>query len=158
MVFQRTLHVIPGAEPPKDSVWMAFATSDMEWVDEHFGVASRFAIYRVGVHGNALERVVEFAPSTMDGSEDKLVRRMESLEGCTAIHCLAIGASAARQLIQRRVLPVRLDTPEKVQSLLIQAQQRMTHGLYSPIQPPTTAEDDIHKRFKQVLMEDSWRE
>ncbi|MEO5365519.1 MAG: NifB/NifX family molybdenum-iron cluster-binding protein [Magnetococcus sp. WYHC-3] len=122
---QRNLVLV--AEPRPDindeEQRIAFATSDMRRVNEHFGTARRFAIYRIDAHCARLERVVDFDPARQDGNEDKLGPRLAALAGCRAIHCRAIGASAVRQLLQHGVKPVRWEEEPSIEMLVADIQR-----------------------------------
>ncbi|MBF0436804.1 MAG: nitrogen fixation protein NifX [Magnetococcales bacterium] len=139
------------------AIRVAFATSDMTWVDEHFGVARQFAIYRINTERAELERVVEFAAAVRDGGEDKLIRRLQALDGCAAVHCLAIGASAVRQLLKRKVQPILLDDREEVSRCLIRARQQLAQGRTAGPFPPRN-ERATQNWLKQSLQEETWGE
>jgi len=54
----------------------------------------------------------------MDGNEDKLAAKVDFLAGCAAVHVLAIGASAIKQLTAKGIAPIRVDEMDRIDDLL----------------------------------------
>lgn len=87
---------------------VAFATSDQKHIDQHFGSCQGFAIYLVSKDETRFKEAIAFAPAREDGNEDKLKARIEALQGCAAIYCLAVGGSAIAQLKQAGIQPMKV--------------------------------------------------
>jgi len=90
---------------------VAFATSDVSVIDEHFGSATRFATYRVWADTDELVSVTPFhqAEGEHDGNEGKLAAKIAALEGCAAVFCQAVGGSAIRQLLALGIQPIKVE-------------------------------------------------
>ena len=82
MAMQRQLKVLADDDGDAVALQVAFATSDLKHVDQHFGSAERFAIYRVEPDRITLSRVAEFGALEKDGNENKLLEKFMLLEGC----------------------------------------------------------------------------
>ena len=115
MGLQRRMQVIDSSTPENEevnlldtAVKVAFATSDMTHVNQHFGSAKSFAVYAINPDDAKLLEACQFGQLEQDGNEDKLVSKMAILEGCAAVYCHAIGSSAVRQLVVRGVQPVKV--------------------------------------------------
>jgi nitrogen fixation protein NifX len=102
------------------SVKIAFASSDRRVVDQHFGAAEAFCIYSLAADDQRLIEVAEFHNSdvVMDGHEGKLASKIELLEGCAAVYCNAVGASAIKQLLAAGIQPMKVDEGTPVDELL----------------------------------------
>ncbi|ABM61059.1 NifB/NifX family molybdenum-iron cluster-binding protein [Halorhodospira halophila] len=88
------------------SVRIAFATGDRHTVDQHFGLASGFAIYQVGCSGTRLLEVAAIEePADAAPDCDRLTPRLEVVDGCAALYCNAIGAPAVRRLLAQQCQP-----------------------------------------------------
>ena len=85
---------------------IAFATTDMETVNQHFGSAKSFAIYAVNMDDAQLLEAAQFGELSQDGNEDKLSVKLDLLSGCAAVYCQAVGGSAINQLIAKGIQPV----------------------------------------------------
>ncbi|GAB1260408.1 NifB/NifX family molybdenum-iron cluster-binding protein [Aurantivibrio plasticivorans] len=109
-------------------VKVAFATSDRQSVNQHFGSASCFAIYGVGPDDSKLLNVTEFCDLNQDGNEDKLVIKLEVLSGCIAVYCRACGASAVRQLMSLGIQPVKVTEGAQINELIKALQQELKEG------------------------------
>ena len=131
MTFTRRLQLV-GCNT-EDS-WMttalkvAFATSDMKHVDQHFGAAQAFAIYAVDRDQACFVEASEFGFLDMNGNEDKLVAKIAVLEGCVAVYSQAVGASAISQLKAKGIQPVKVAPDTSIAQLLATLQQELKEG------------------------------
>ncbi|MBL4832560.1 MAG: nitrogen fixation protein NifX [Pseudomonas sp.] len=109
-------------------VKVAFASSDREEVDEHFGSASSFAVYAISPDDSMLVQVTEFGHLNQDGNEDKLKEKFTLLQDCVAVYCRACGASAVRQLMAMGIQPVKVSEGTLITDLVEQLQQELREG------------------------------
>ncbi|MEN9228388.1 MAG: nitrogen fixation protein NifX [Gloeomargarita sp. GMQP_bins_120] len=89
---------------------VAFATTDGEHINAHFGWARLLAVYEVSPAGYHLVEQHSFPTGTEDGNEDKLVPKLEFLKArpdCKIVYVSAIGGNAAARLINQGVMPVK---------------------------------------------------
>lgn len=107
---------------------VAFASDDRVMVNQHFGAAMGFAIYAFDDEQERLVELVEFPPDHMAGNENKLPARIQALAGCAAVYCLAVGASAVKQLLAAGVQPVRLDQAMPIDPILKLIRQALGKG------------------------------
>lgn len=107
---------------------VAFATSNSQTVDQHFGSAQSFAIYGVNPESTQLLGVSEFGQLEQDGNEDKLATKLDLLDGCVAVYCRACGASAVRQLLARNVQPIKVAEDATIVDLLAALQAELREG------------------------------
>lgn len=107
---------------------VAFATSDRQRVDQHFGSSVSFVIYGVNLDSARLLSVAEFGEQEQDGNEDKLAHKLEWLAGCIAVYCRACGASAVRQLLALGVQPVKVTDATPIAELLEALQAELREG------------------------------
>jgi nitrogen fixation protein NifX len=110
------------------SIRIAFATSDMTHVNQHFGSAKSFAVYAINPDDAKLLEASQFGQQDQDGNEDKLVSKLVALEGCAAVYCHAIGSSAVRQLVARGVQPVKVSDNVAIDDLIEMLQDEMRVG------------------------------
>lgn len=98
---------------------VAFATENLIDVDAHFGWAKKIAIYEVQPESSRLLEVVEFAGDLAeDGTEDKLVPKLDAVRDCAMLYVAAIGGSAAAKVVNLRVHPVKVPTPQSIASII----------------------------------------
>lgn len=126
-MLQRHMRLV-GSEVLDTALKVAFATSDMKTVNQHFGSASSFAIYAVDQDSAQLLEVAQFGHLAQDGNEDKLVVKINTLAGCSAVYSQAIGSSAIRQLLGHGIQPVRVDADSSIQGLIEALQQEIKKG------------------------------
>jgi nitrogen fixation protein NifX len=107
---------------------VAFATSDMKHVDQHFGAAQAFAIYALDQEKACFVEAVEFGKLDMDGNEDKLVHKIAALKGCIAVYSQAVGASAINQLKAKGIQPVKISPGAAISGLLTSLQEELKQG------------------------------
>jgi nitrogen fixation protein NifX len=107
---------------------VAFASTDMKHVDQHFGAAESFAIYVVDMERTQLLEVAQFGQLEQDGNEDKLAAKLDALEGCIAVYSQAAGASAVAQLKARGIQPVKVSAGAPIADLLVTLQEELRSG------------------------------
>ncbi|MES9935116.1 MAG: NifB/NifX family molybdenum-iron cluster-binding protein [Sedimenticola sp.] len=131
MTLQRRLQLV-GCNTEEQ--WMttalkvAFATSDMKHVDQHFGAAQSFAIYAVDQEKACFVEANEFGQLAMDGNEDKLAAKIEALDGCIAVYSQAVGASAIQQLKAKGIQPVKVSPGAEISELIESLQDELRQG------------------------------
>ncbi len=132
MAMQRRLKVLQSGT--EESHWVdtavkvAFASTDMKQVDQHFGSAESFALYAVDMERSELLEVVQFGELAMDGNEDKLVAKIAALEGCIAVYTQAVGASAVGQLKHKGIQPVKVTPGAYISDLLESLRDQLREG------------------------------
>lgn len=128
MQLQRQLRVVDPVVDEGTSLKVAFATTDMKQVNQHFGSAKAFAVYAVNPEQSTLLEVLQFGQLEQDGNEDKLAVKLRALEGCAIVYSQAVGASAVQQLMRINVQPVRVEPGARVSELIGALQQDMKNG------------------------------
>ncbi len=111
-----------------ESVRIAFASTDRVQVNQHFGAAEAFAIYEVEAGAASLVEVAEFIDNAQDGNENKLPGKIATLAGCAAVYCLAVGASAVKQLLAAGVQPIRVEEGSSIERLIGDIQCEIASG------------------------------
>jgi nitrogen fixation protein NifX len=117
-----------------ESTWMdaaikvAFASTDMKVVNQHFGSAESCGIFCIDMGHIQLLEVNQFGQLIQDGDEDKLVAKLNVLEGCAAVYSQAVGASAVAQLTSRGIQPVKVSQGAEILYLLKSLQEELRSG------------------------------
>ncbi|OCR22527.1 nitrogen fixation protein NifX [Pseudomonas syringae] len=123
----RQLQVLDG-EDDGTLLKVAFASSDRDQVDQHFGSSRAFVIYGVNLERAQLLSLAEFDDQEQDGNEDKLLSKLDLLDGCIAVYCRACGASAVRQLLAIGVQPVKVGESARIGELIQALQAELRAG------------------------------
>jgi nitrogen fixation protein NifX len=131
MSLTRRIHIVPDTDKEKfmqTALKIAFATTDMETVNQHFGSAKSFALYAVDQEEAHFLEAAQFGELNQDGNEDKLSVKLDLLDGCAAVYCQAVGGSAINQLIARNIQPVKVHENSKIKTLIMDLQTEMKAG------------------------------
>jgi nitrogen fixation protein NifX len=131
MSLARRMQVVPHPEqrmPMDTAIKVAFATTDMVYVNQHFGSARSFAVYAVNPEQSELLEAAQFGELAQDGNEDKLSVKIQLLNGCAAVYCQAIGASAIKQIVAQGIQPIKVHEGSAIKDLLIDLQNEMKSG------------------------------
>ena len=137
---------------------IAFATTDMKHVNQHFGSAKSFAIYAVDPERTEFVEAAQFGVQDQDGNEDKLAVKFDLLKGCAAVYCQAVGASAVKQLVALGIQPVKVHEDSPIQKLLDDLQKELRSGPSSWVARAIKQQSgDDTKRFDEMADED-WQE
>jgi len=143
-------------ESAEKALRVAFATRDRRHVDQHFGAAEAFVIYAVGVDRSTMLEVVQFLEAPQDSNEGKLASKIALLDGCVAVYCEAVGASAIRQLLAKGIQPIKVREGAHIDDLIAQLQQDWLAGPAGWLAKAIRGRDD-ESRFAAMAAE-GWRE
>ena len=103
---------------------IAFATQDKESVNAHFGWAKSIVVYDVSATGYQFVESFEFGDKLEeDGDEDKLAPKLEAIKDCAIVYVAAIGGSAAAKVVNLRVHPVKVPTPQPIAQIIERLQE-----------------------------------
>ncbi len=137
---------------------VAFASSDGECVNQHFGSAQGFHVY--GVKGNdaKLMATKTFPKEKKDGNEDKLKPKLAWLHGCDLVYVGSVGGSATKQLIMLGAHPIVVkggpDIEEIIEELQVELNGTPSPMLERVIKQKTGKSDD---RFDEMA-DEGWDE
>ena len=109
-----------------DGIVVAFATSDLESIDAHFGSTKQFAMYAVNKEGYETVKIVKTSKEELgEGGDSKTDKIINALSGVDIVYFLDIGATAAAKVINNKIFPIKYkevikidDELEKLTSML----------------------------------------
>lgn len=153
----RQLQVLDG-EDDGTLLKVAFASSDRELVDQHFGSSRAFVIYGVTPDRAALMSVAEFGDQQQDGNEDKLLSKLSLLDGCIAVYCRACGASAVRQLLAIGVQPVRVTESVSIRELIDTLQAELRAGPSAWLAKAIRRTQGVDSQRFEAMASEGWDE
>lgn len=104
---------------------VAFASSDGDLVDQHFGSAQAFFVFSVGTEDARLITSKDFGYEKKDGNEDKLKPKLAWLVGADIVYCGSVGGSASRQLITLGITPMKVSGGPDVEELIDAIQSQL---------------------------------
>lgn len=99
---------------------IAFCTTDMETVNQHFGRADRVAIYEVDDKEYSLAEVREFVPIDPENSDHNVdtETKAKSLQDCAILYVAEIGGPAAAHVIKNKIHPIKVNDPVSIVEVL----------------------------------------
>lgn len=106
-----------------DELIVAFASMDGEIVDQHFGSARGFYVYRVSQDSSVFVTKKSFDKEKQDGNEDKLKPKLKWLAGGDLVYCGSIGGSATKQLIALGMQPRVVKEGPEIDEVITELQQ-----------------------------------
>lgn len=142
----------------ENAIKVAFATSDMLHVNQHFGSAQSFAIYAVDPKSSKLLEAAQFGDLAQDGNEDKLSVKLQLLEGCAAVYCQAVGASAIRQIVSQGIQPIKVHEGSQIKNLLKDLQQEMLTGPSSWLAKAISQQCGLDAQRFDAMEQEGWQE
>lgn len=111
---------------------VAFATSDGECVNQHFGSAVGFHVFGVSGNEATLLATKSFPKEKKDGNEDKLKPKLAWLHGCDLVYCGSVGGSATKQLIMLGAHPIVVKGGPDIEEVIEELQGEL-NGDLSPM-------------------------
>jgi len=128
MAIARHLRIATEETKMPNGIKVAFASSDMRHVDQHFGSAKSFVMYEVDLDQATMSDAIEFGELSQDGNEDKLEAKIEALAPCAAVYVQAIGGSAIAKLARIGVQPMKVASGSKISELVSGLQTELREG------------------------------
>ncbi len=117
---------------------IAFASNDRTTVNLHFGGAESLVIYDVAPGQADLVGVGEFVKAEQVGesgrsgmagtAHDKVLVKLDFVEGCHAVYAASIGASSVRRLMALGVQPIVVDNGHDILDLLNEVSLALVYG------------------------------
>ncbi len=114
---------------------IAFATTNGNTVDEHFGRAGMFAIYEITEAGHRFVEMRKFADGidrsvveTKDTGalhDDAVQRKVDRLADCRLIYITEIGGPSAARLVRKGIMPMKVKGPASIEKALAQLEETM---------------------------------
>lgn len=158
MQLQRQLRVVDPVVDIEASLKVAFATTDMKQVNQHFGSAQSFAIYAINSEQATLLEVAQFGRLDQDGNEDKLAIKMAALEGCGIVYSQAIGSSAVQQLLRLNIQPVRVEPGAKIGELIKALQEDLVNGPSAWVAKALATQNRADSNRFDAMEDEGWEE
>ena len=137
---------------------VAFASSDGECVNQHFGSSQGFYVYGIDKNAAHLLACKVFQKEKKDGNEDKLKPKLAWLHGSDLVYVGSVGGSATKQLVMLGAHPVVVKGGPDIEEIIEELQAEL-NGTISPmldrvIKQKTGKADN---RF-DAMEEDGWEE
>ena len=117
---------------------IAFASSDKKTVNLHFGGAESLMLYDVSPGHADLVGFAEFPKAEAVGEtgrtgltgtvHDKVIPKLDYIQGCAAVYAASIGASSIRRLMELGVQPIIVDTGHDIVDLLNEVSLALAQG------------------------------
>jgi len=123
---------VADVEADESLLMVAFASSDGECVNQHFGSSQGFHVYGITANDAILMATKSFPKEKKDGNEDKLKPKLSWLHGCDLVYCGSIGGSATKQLVMLGVHPIVVKGGPEFEEI-IEELQRELNGELSPM-------------------------
>lgn len=91
---------IKSNEPSTGNLKVAFATSDLENIDSHFGSAKQFSVYEIGKDLTSICEIIKIE----DKDTDKTIELLKDID---IVYFTNIGATAAAKIINSGIFPIK---------------------------------------------------
>lgn len=111
------------------TLMVAFASSDGEMVNQHFGSSRGFYVFGIDKDVSALVASKSFIKEKQDGNEDKLKPKLSWLHGCDVVYVGSIGGSASKQLLALGVHPIVVKGGPDIEEVIEEIQQELSTEL-----------------------------
>jgi nitrogen fixation protein NifX len=111
---------------------VAFASSDGECVNQHFGSSQGFHVFGISGGEATLLAIKTFPKEKKDGNEDKLKPKLTWLHGCDLVYCGSVGGSATKQLVMLGAHPIVVKGGPEIEEIIEELQQEL-NGKLSPM-------------------------
>lgn len=101
---------------------VAFASTDKVHIDEHFGRAEEFIIWKVGPETASFNGIVQVSSAGTDEA-DRIEARCAGLADCAVVYVAEIGGPAAARLVAKKIHPIRSKNCAPISETVAQLQE-----------------------------------
>lgn len=91
---------------------IAFASKQNTHIDEHFGWCERFFVYEVNSESCSFVREID-SSLKYENEGEKLLYKIECIEGCDIVYVLQIGPKAANMVQNAGIFPLKSSSEEE---------------------------------------------
>jgi len=107
---------------------VAFASSDMEWIDAHFGKTGQFVIYTVSKEGHTMEEVLKLNDLELEEGDDKNeeIARILAGKGIAILYIASIGPTAAAKVVKNRIHPLKVTEDTRIEEACTRLTEMLT--------------------------------
>lgn len=149
---------------------IAFASTNQQNVDLHFGGAERLVLFDVAPGRADLVAIAEFVKSEQIGNtgraglqgtvHDKVIAKLDFVKDCAAVYAASIGTSSIKRLMTIGVQPIIVGNGHEILDLLNEVSLALVHGGLSwvekaqkrPPPPPVPIGEDGRPEVSRMLM------
>jgi len=104
---------------------IAFASSDGETIDQHFGWSKQFYLYEVGKESSELLSVIDSSDEP-EGEKEKLNYKIGTISEADIMSCTQIGPTASKMIQAAGVHPVRVAENETIKDAISKLQDMLS--------------------------------
>ncbi len=137
---------------------VAFASSDGECVNQHFGSSQGFHVYGVDGESATLMAIKVFPKEKKDGNEDKLKPKLKWLHGCDLVYVGSVGGSATKQLVMLGVNPIVVKGGPEIEEIIEELQGELNGGMSPMLQRVVSKKTGKSDSRFEDMEEEGWVE
>ncbi len=108
-------------------MYIAFASSNGESVDQHFGWSKQFYLYEVGKESSEFLSVIDSSDEP-EGEKEKLNYKIGTINEADIMYCTQIGPTASKMIQAGGIHPVRVAEGEKISEAILKVQDMLNNA------------------------------
>jgi len=106
---------------------IAFASSEGESINQHFGWSKTFYLYSVDKDSYELLRVIESSDEP-EGEKEKLDYKIGTINEADIMYCTQIGPTASKMIQSAGIHPVKVAEGEKITEAILNLQEMLNNN------------------------------
>lgn len=103
---------------------IAFASSDGESVNQHFGWSKTFYLYEIDEYSSKLLKSIDSSEEPQE-EKAKLTYKIGTIDEADIMYCTQIGPTASKMVQSSGIHPVRVAEGEKIADAIVQLQEML---------------------------------
>lgn len=103
---------------------IAFASSDGELINQHFGWSKTFHLFKVDKDSSVFLRIIDSSEEPEE-EKAKLTYKIGTIEEADIMYCTQIGPMASKMVQASGIYPVRVAESEKIVDAIVKIQQML---------------------------------
>jgi len=106
---------------------IAFASSNGELVDQHFGYSEQFYLYEVGKDSATFLSTID-SSKEVEGEKEKLGYKIGTIDEADIMYCTQIGPTASKMIQASGIHPVRVAENESIEDAIEKLQDMLNNA------------------------------
>jgi len=106
---------------------IAFASSNGESIDQHFGWSKEFYLYEVGRDSSKFVTTLD-SSKEIEGEKEKLDYKIGTIRQADIMYCAQIGPTASKMIQAAGVHPVRVAQNESIVDAILKLQDMLSEA------------------------------
>lgn len=127
-------------------MFIAFASTDGVFVNQHFGWSKSFELYRVDAESAEYVKTLDSSHDAIEDEHEKLAYKIKTVKEADIMYCSQIGPTASKMVLASKIYPVRSGDNDRIDETIVKLQELLLGN------PPPWLQRIVHTSKDKELL------